>query len=187
MSDLVLYSGIKVLGHGSKMHLQEIRKASTTTSFFFFFFIKYESKNYKTKLAHFVMRVNYSANWQSNLKHCHTSAAMRCILLPWPSTFIPEYKTRSDILYLKPLYWRLFFLVYIGTQSFVISGLFSGLFVFLFPLFFFYLPFAVTLELEVAHLGFTYFTIDVVVDQSGILKRGKGSERCGEVALIGYR
>ncbi len=68
---------------------------------------KYESKNYRTKLAHFVVKVNYSANWQSNLKHCHTSTATRCILLPWPSTFIPEYKMRSGILYLKPLYWGL--------------------------------------------------------------------------------
>ena len=94
---------------------------SNTTDF------KYESKNYKTKLAHFVMKVNYSANWQSNLKHCHTSTATRCILLPWPSTFIPEYKMRSDILYLKPLYRGLPSKnIYRDTtlQSFVISGLF---------------------------------------------------------------
>ena len=125
---------------------------------------KYESKNYKTKLAHFVMKVNYSANWQSNLKHCHTSTATRCILLPWPSTFIPEYKMRSGILYLKPLYRGLPLKIYIGTQSINPSlyRAFSS---------FFYLPFAVALE--VAHLGFTYFTIDVI-DQSGMLKRGRG-------------
>ena len=36
---------------------------------------------------------------------------------------------------------------------------------------FFYLPFVVALE--VVHLGFTYFTIDVI-DQNGKLKRGRG-------------
>jgi hypothetical protein len=75
---------------------------------------KYESKNYRTKLAHFVMIVNYSANWPSNLKHCHTSTATRCILLPWPSTSIPVYEMRSDISHLQPLYWGLHLVI--GTS-----------------------------------------------------------------------
>ncbi len=127
---------------------------------------KYESKNYRTKLAHFVMKVNYSTSWPSNLKHCHTryvhllrrdasyfrGPAPLYPIIRWGRTSYTWSHSTEGCLYCRDK-----ILHCIGPFRLLLLKK---------------LPFAVALE--VAHLGYTYVTIDVI-DQSSILKLGRGS------------